>query len=333
MILEIQVKSIYKSRNFVTFDEFTEIANKEASINSDEDLKSVLRYFNQLGIFLHFDQVPKMQKYVIINHQWFYTTLCALLGLSQDSLFINDKVSKQRYKEGLVLKEDLFNMKLDDKIETESLVELLCHIKIIAHFEENNKELYYIPHILPYCPNYQDHYKYLLLEPLQVGYPSGFLPRGFFCSLIVHLLACKQWRKKNFDKNYRNVITFFVNEEFYLRLQDKVYYLEIQVRQNKYCKRRCMYRELGDLRKCLRDTCENLKLDYEKLKYGFLCCDDKMITVELNSATNVCCKCQKPYEMGPLHKLWLKEVSFAIIDYVHAAYCYINIHTYKHISM
>ena len=318
MILEIQVKSIYETRNFITFDEFTKIANEEVSIKSDEDVKSVLRYFNQLGIFLHFDEVPKMQKYVIIDHQWFYSILCTLMKRLSDSSSNNDSASKERYKKGQVLKEDLLSMKLDDKIETESLVELFCHMKIIAQYEKNNEKLFYVPHILPYCLNYQDQYKYLLLEPLQVGFPSGFIPRGFFCSLVVHLLQCEHWRKIESDHNYINVITFIVNEDFYLRLQDKVYYLEIQVRHDKYCERRCMSHELEDLHKCLRETCKNLKLDHEKLKYGFLCCDDKRITVhiELNSTTKIfCTDCQNPYKMGPLHELWFEKVSFNFFYY------------------
>ena len=316
MILEIRVKSSYESKHFITFDEFSKVADTEVSIKSKEDVESVLRYFNQLGIFLYFVEVPKMKHYVIIDHQWFYSKICSLMGLSPDNLSINDRTSKKRFKQGLLLKNDLLNLKLDEEMETESLVELLCHMKIIACYKENSEHLYYIPHILPYCSYYQDQYKYLILEPLLVRFSSGFLPRGFFCSLVVHLLQKPpyehtQWRKIDFDQNYRNVITFYLNEEFYLRLQDKVYYLEIQVRNNKYCKRRCMAREFKEIHNYLYQACENLKLDYEKLEYGFMCCDDHMVTVTLDSTTNVYCKkCQEPYEMGPLHKLWFEEVSF-----------------------
>ena len=320
MILEIRIKSLYESKHFITFDEFSKVANEEVAIKTKEDIESVLRYFNQLGIFLYFVEVHKMKNYVIIDHQWFYSTICSLMGLSFDNFSINDSNSKERFKRGLLLEDDLLNLKLDDEMETKSLVDLLCHMKIIARYEENSKDLCYIPHILPYCSYYQDRYKYLILEPLLVRFSSGFLPRGFFCSLVVHLLQKPpskhtQWKKINFDQNYRNVITFYVNEKFYLRLQDKVYYLEIQGRSDQYCERRCMSRELGEIRDYLDQACKNLNLDDEKLEYGFMCCDDHVVTVKkLDSTTKFYCKkCQKPYEMGPLHKLWFEEVSFMLL--------------------
>lgn len=134
------------------------------------------------------------------------------------------------FEKGFLLKNELLNLKSDDKIETKCLVALLCRMKVLAYYEKYNKEYSYIPHVLPFCEHYHDKNKYLLLEPFLIRFSSGFLPKGFFCSLVVDLLQnppSKQWKKIKFDKNYSNVITFQIKKEFYLRLQDKISYLEI----------------------------------------------------------------------------------------------------------
>ena len=184
MILEIQVKSFCTSTSkpYITLEMFSAIAYKEASVETKEEVSAVLQYFNSLGIFLYFKDVPEMQNYVVINHQWFFNTLCKITCLLCDSSSIIDHDSLEKFKkDGLLHKKKLMRMKWDEKIQVESFVALLLHMKIIACYK---KEFYYIPHILPHCQYYHDKYRYLLLEPLLVKFSSGFLPRGFFCSLF-----------------------------------------------------------------------------------------------------------------------------------------------------
>jgi len=334
MILEIEVKSFCEvnSQSYVTMNKFSEIARTEASIKTQKDVDAVLWHFHSLGIFLHFQDVPEMREYVITDHQWFYNTLCKLVGLSSDSSLIVGRDHLEFKKSGLLLKNKLLNMKWGEKIKIESLVALLRNMKILAYCKKDKKEFCYIPYILPHCHQYHDKYKYLLLEPLLVRFSSGSLPRGFFCSLVVQLLeelpceSCK-WDKVDFNNNYRNVITFNVNDgELYLRLQDKIYYLEVQVRHFEHCMKRCMSQELKSLCNYLHKVCENLNFDSDKLEYGFLCHSDTMEDdhmVVLDSLENPSylkqCEmkeCKKKNEMGPLHDIWFKEVSFNMYMYI-----------------
>ena len=324
MILEIQVKSFceFNSQPYITLDEFSDMADREASIKSKEDVNSVLQYFNSLGIFLYFEHVPEMKNYVITDHQWFCSTLCkitCMLSDTSNSSIIDHDSQKEFKKDGLLQKKKLCKMKWNEKIKIECFVKLLLYMKIIACYK---KEFYYIPLVLPHCERYHDKYRYLLLEPLLIRFSSGFLPRGFFCSLVVHLLqnVPMKWRKVDFNQNYRNVITFRVfdkHNEFFLRLQDKIYYLEIEVRHHEYFKRRCMFPELEILRDYLNNVCTNLKFDPSKLQYGFLCHgdseDDHMVVLDsIQDPVDLegCKKCGKQNFMGPLHKIWFEDVSF-----------------------
>ena len=72
-------------------------------------------------------------------------------------------------------------------------------------------------------------------------------------------------------QHFRNVMTFLLPNDLYLRLQDKIHYLEIQVRHYQHCKGVSMFKELEILCKRLFKVCKTLKLDWNKLQFGFLC--------------------------------------------------------------
>ena len=315
MILQIQVKSLCdsKSKPYITLEEFTEIAYKEASFETTEDVESVLEYFDLLGIFLYFKE---MKNYVIIDQQWFCNTLCKLVGLSPDDN-PNIDIQKKFKNEGLLCKSVLKNIKWDKMTKEiiEPLLGLLVDKKILACYEND----YYFPHALPYCEHYHDKCKYLLAEPLLVRFSGGFLPTGFFCTLVIHLLQTKsrKWTKLNCSQAYSNVITFKVDDTLFLRLQDKRFYIEVQARHQKSNAERCMLHELECLREHLGEVCTTLKLDSDKLEYGFLCTgpleDNHMVV--LDSIENPCLKqcdyegCKMYNEMGRLYKVWFEEVS------------------------
>ena len=330
MILEIRVKEFCEvnSKHYITLEKFSKIARTEAAIESSKDVDSVLNYFHLLGIFLHFNFKCKdfpdiqMQEYVITDHQWFYKTLCNVVGVLSDKPTSANYKRADKFKEtGLLRKEEFSNMEWNEGIKIDFFLGLLLRWKIIAVCGED----YFIPYVLPYCQYYFDKYKYLLVEPLLVRFSSGFLPRGFFCSLVVDLLQRlpAYWYKVYYSQNYRNVITFRVDDEednFFLRLQDKIYYLEIQVRHDKDCNKRCVNKEFDIIRRFLHSVCDNLNLDPDKLEYGFICNDDSegdskvdhMVVLDSNLQNpklKHCSKCMKSSKMGPLHKLWFDEVS------------------------
>ena len=268
MILEIIVKLHCNSKKipYITYQEFIDIAREDGSIEEEEEAKKALYYFHSRGILLHFQEVPKMSGYVIVEHQWLYDQLSMLVTISSESPSCGD---------GVLLKSKLPKIKMEGSIKMENLISLLDHKKILASYTINSKEHYYLPFVLPYCQQYIDKFKFLLLEPLLIRFSSGFLPRGFFCSLAVHFLQDKPdgWISlhENTNKHFRNVMTFLLPNNFYLRLQDKIYYLELQVRHYNYCKGEGMLKELGIVCKYLHKVCETLRFDYSKLQFGYLC--------------------------------------------------------------
>ena len=343
MILELAVKLFCDSKKvpYITYQTFIDIAIKEASID-EEEAKNVLYYFHSRGIFLNFQEVCEMSDFVIVEQQWLYDQLSMLVTVSSEDPSCGDH--------GIIMKSNLPKIEVDGGIKMENLISLLEDKNILASYTQNSKVHYYLPFVLPYCHQYADNFKFLLLEPLLVRFSSGFLPRGLFCSLVVHFLQNKPdgWISlhENTNKHFRNVMTFHLPNNLYLTLQDKIYYLEIQVRHNQHCKGESMLKELETICKYLHKVCKTMKFDYQKLQFGFLCqqgawdeeshmgtllepsscnskycrkCQNQIVMFPFVDDYNLiycercnnrihCKKCRNTTDMGDLHKLWFKEI-------------------------
>ena len=319
MILELEIKLYCNTENvpYITYQRFLEFARKKSSIK-EEEAKNALHYFHSHGILLHFQEVPDMWDYIIVKHQWLYDQLSMLITVSSDNPSCGDNFSR-----GILRKNELPKIEMGGDIKMENLISLLDYKKILAKYTKDNKDYYYLPFVLPYCQHYIDKCKFLLLEPLLVRFSSGFLPRGFFCSLVVHFLQKipPGWKSQLQDtnKHFRNVITFLLPNNLYLRLQDKIYYLEVQIRHYQHCKGECMLKEFKILYEYLQNVCKTLGFDGTKLQFGFLCqCiklneeDHIVVLPSINDPLSYnpiyCEKCQNQSVLGELHKLWFKEV-------------------------
>ena len=344
MILELTVKLYCDSKKvpYITYQKFVDIAAdvEKASLNKEET-KKALYYFHSRGIFLNFKEVSKMSDYVIVEQQWLYDQLSMIVTVSSENPSCGDH--------GIIMKSKLPKIEIDGGIEMENLISLLEDKKILASYTKNNKVHYYLPFVLPYCQQYTDKFKFLLLEPLLVRFSSGFLPRVFFCSLVVHFLqnVPDGWKSlhENTNKYFRNVMTFLLPNNHYLRLEDKIYYLEIQVRHYQHCKGESMLKELETICKYLHEVCKTMNFDCQKLHFGFPCqhgkwdeeihmaaleCQNQIVTLPFMDDSLLCnliscgswiyCeKCQNRTDMGDLHKLWFKEakVNSYIVSIVH----------------
>ena len=310
MILELAIKLHCSSKGengfyikvpYITFQMFLDIAKNKASIEQEE-AKEALKYFHSHGILLHF---PEMGDYVIVNHQWLYEQLSKLVTESPGCLH------SCHFAHGILLKHKLAKIEMEENTEMErpikmgDLISLLNSKKILASYTVNNEERYYLPFVLPYSQQYADKFKFLVLEPLLIRFSSGFLPRGFFCSLVVHFLQKMPdgWTSSlnmKTNQHFRNVMTFLLPNNLCLRLQDKIKYLEIQVRHDQHNKGESMLKELKILCKYLYEVCEALKFDCNNLEFSFLCQptkwdeEDHMPVVLLKPSSNnlKCKKCQ-----------------------------------------
>ena len=325
MILELELQDLYQNNGtkFITYEEYKRIATEKASM-VPEEIEESLEHFDFLGVLLHFQRVSGLCDYVIIDHQWLFDNLAMIMHLSPDDIDFQDHHFKKRFKEKRILaRGELCIVNWDDELPPVYFFNLLLFLKVIAIVTLNEVDYYYMPCILSSTKQYSDKYRFLYSEPLLVQFSSGFLPRGFFCSLVVHLLQNLPpgWdHQLHNTEYYSNVITFRLLDKSFLRLHDKTTYLEVQIRHYTRSLHNFYHsRVFPALSKYFKDVCIKLNFNCEKLQYGFLCHDGesnddhiaiiKPFEFPLPSELQCCRKCPNLTKLDEFHNIWFKEVS------------------------
>ena len=324
MILELELQELHEDLGikYITREEYTTIATEKASI-VPEEVEESLQYFDFLGVFLHFKKVPDLCDYVIIDHQWLFDNLAKIMHLSPDDIDFQDHHLKKQFKERrLLAKTELRIIHWDDKLSPKYFFNLLIFLKVIATVMLDEVEYYYMPCILSSINQYHDKNIFLYSEPLLIQFSSGFLPRGFFCSLVVHLLQNLPtgWDHQLHNiEHFSNVITFRLPDKSFLRLHDKTSYLEIQIRH--YVRNLHTFyhsKVFPVLSEYFKVVCNKLNFNHKKLQYGFLCHDSKTnddhiaiikpFELPLPSELECCRKCPNLTKLEEFHKIWFEEV-------------------------
>ena len=328
MILQLTLQDLCVThhKKYITYGEYMEIAKKSVSICDEEEINATLIYFHFIGLLLYF-QNPSLCDYIIINLQWLYTNLAKVMRLSLKDVKIDDRTLRKKFDEKRLLpsKQSDCEIKLEDvsQQELECFFKILMHLKVIAIVTIDDKDFYYLPCVLSNLRMYDDKHKHLLSEPLLVQFTSGFLPRGFFCSLVVHLLndQPEKWEHQlhRSAKNFSDLMIFRLPDKTYLYLHDKIFYLKVEVRHERKYVDAWYHFELFDvLQKYLIRVCKQLNFDHHKLQYGFLCLanendGDHIAVIDLpeiirNKCTRVCSReCSNVTELDESHTIWFEK--------------------------
>ena len=302
MLLELEIRHVCSKRQqaYISFQECVAIARETGLMSKVEEIKSVLLYHHLLGVLIHFEDVPGLRDYVIVDHQWWFDKLSNIISIT--FLKASDDhhaVQKLKYQ-GLLTEEVLQHVEWKDDIKEEFFLTLLVHMRIIAPiFTEKELKEYFIPFILPTCNLKQSskllhRYGHLQGQPLVVHFQSGLLPRGMFCSLIVELLqhSPKGWHShfshEGVHHTFSNLITFRVHDGYSLSLLDQVSYLEVQIRHLEEEFSIPIHNGVYNyLVYALTEVCIHLNFDYERLQYGFVCQCGKGIGNHIAVVSNI----------------------------------------------
>jgi len=306
LLLELEIKQCCMSndnKSYMTFDEVYTLC-KKCSISDDEEyIRSFLKSYHILGIFLFYD-VPRVENpIVIINHQWLFDNLSKLVDFAikakHDSL---DQRLQLSLKKGLVSRKFMEEIKFD--LTNDYFIKLLEHLKIIAPVSTGPEASYFIPCILPTYPldndddklNFLDEYggshsaRPLLIQISNNSSADSYygLPRGVFCCLVVYLLQLQNtdptWyflrmQYSNKEDNpciYHNLVIFQYSPndkcEHYIILIDRFIYLEIQIRSKEKPESNQIYIDIkGLMKSSVKKVCEELKIVTDNLCVAFAC--------------------------------------------------------------
>ena len=299
-MLEIQLLTLYKDKqkSCVKLADIEKMVSKYLKIS---ELKEALRFYHILGVLLYFDKV--MDEYVIIDSQWLFNNLTTIITstFASEERLINDAILSKFKNRGL------FNEILLDKIalnteciEKRTFLQLLEHLKIIAHTKENGQDFYFMPSILPSCNipqncsineinksffpekdygyhNFKLNEECIMVKPLLIQFTFGTIPRGFLCYLVIQLLHDNKdlfiYGENDENKLYRcaDLITLKRFPHHYLSILDRISYLEVQVRVEDDSCLSFHYEVQTAVTKSLNSICEDFGWQFNDLRYGFLC--------------------------------------------------------------
>ena len=324
MLLELEIQQFCEQNHkaYISFEQCLKLAKDGGLISSDKEVKDALNYHHFLGVLLYFKEINGLCDFIIIDHQWWFDKLSSIICLTLEQSYDHHAVNKLKFQ-GILSKKLLDYIEWNDDIKKEYFLSLLYHKKIIACLEEDT---YFIPFVLPpYNPQGNEtlkQYGEIHGEPLFVQFDLGLLPRGFFCSLVVHLLQkLPEGWQLHFSNDleechiFNNLITFRLPDAYSLSLFDNVSYLELQIRhKEKNVQNSAHHDAYQNLVPFLAKVCE--LFDVKRLRYGFLClCESNIgnhiafLQDALSSAKFATCAVNSTnsIRMTPSHMLWFSQ--------------------------
>ena len=324
------------------YEEVIPIA-KECGI-SEEEVPSVLHFYHQLGVFLHYTKIKLLQNTIIVKPQWLIQQLCKLLlpemfGSRPEYLTRqwNDLEGKGVLEERLY--QDIWG---DCGLEggAQVLVDLLEHFdlakEIEAEWAEGHK--YFVPCMLKArsqkCPTEGMMHQEIVrkAESLHIIFSTGYIPPGFFIRLAARMINSKKCTLFIKGSIYRDSITFHFGEVDKVTLSESKSLTSIQVDFIRVARRERSGIHFAE--SCFNFRNELAKMCKEALRwfpsiennFAFRCsCYEQagehfaIINDNTYRESQKLCSQGRPYIMDPGHKYWLQpeppvEVNSCLYD-------------------
>ena len=224
------LRRMAKNKPYFTLKEVVAVA--EACTIPRDSVPSVLKFYHDLAVFLHYDKIPSLSSTVIADPQWLIKQIAKLLALEGF-----EKVRAPRLWDILrnrgILVEALYAEiwkastadELNPCLPPQSIVDLLKHFLIVAPVNIHGKvhnlkgKEYFVPSVLPPLPVTQNGASTDIpsLErraaPLHLVFPDiKYLPPGFFTRLATTLSQEHDYDIAFGHGIYRNRVSFTLGQ-------------------------------------------------------------------------------------------------------------------------
>jgi len=244
----------------------------------EKDVDSILMYFHELGVLLHYKNIPTISHVVFCSPQWLFDKLTKLIEVKYDPP--HDIAKHNKIKQGTFDKEFLNGIYCEDFISSdvlnyEHLCELFVSLNIMAVLP-GETDKYFMPALLNPAPKIIDTLQYgkKLYDTLIVKFENRYIPRGVFCCLVVECMKnAIGWSVLHGETAYKDLIIFQISTDLdlYVFLQDKINSITIDM----YHKSKSPLQMSADLLcntlyKSLKAVCTQLKIN-DNYSLGFFC--------------------------------------------------------------
>ena len=336
------LKKCVGSKPVLSYEQIVPIA-KECGI-SESVVPSVLHFYHEMGVFLHYISIKSLSQTVIVEPQWLIQQLCKLLMPEWYSRRPDGTKNLWQYlhKYGILV-EPLYCKLWDDcglSGGAQAIVDLLDHFDLAKKIMSVPKEVqrhfgpkYFIPCMLKNLSQ-EDiqtkkkvHLQYLIKQAatLHIMFTTKYVPPGFFVRLAAHLTKSKKCRPLFESGTYRNCISFYYNEIDRVMISESISGLSIQADMIRVDERETLLNRFSDscfaFRNELSTICSDVLhwLQSVEFDFAFKCsCSTTnvehfaVINDKMHQSSHVpCCEggvCKFKSE----HKLWLQEAPLTL---------------------
>ena len=329
------LQNVSKDDPVLTYSQVSIIA-ESCSIANDV-VPSVLHFYHQLGVMLHYINIPSLANTIIVEPQWLINQLRLLLmpawfGHRPQHL---QRIWKWLEEKGVLVEELYQEIWKDCGLEDgpQALVDLLDHFDLAKEISQCPTDMefslgkkYFVPCMLKARPNGAPAGISLLdgsvreAATLHITFNMGYVPPGFFVRLVAQMTKDKDFTPLLEGVVYRDSITFRCDEIDYLTIKESLESIEIRFSRKALRRKHNIHfaKACVSLRQRLFQICINVLhwLPSIKVYFAFksLCSDRTAsncfvkITPEVHRESTLFCKHVKKFNFCKEHKYWLGNV-------------------------
>ena len=332
------LKNTVGDRSVLLYEEVIPIA-KECGIPKEE-VPSVLHFYHQLGVFLHYTKVKSLQTTIIVKPQWLIQHLCKLLLPEMFGSRPEHLTRQWNDLEGKgVLEERLYRDIWEDcglEGGAQALVDLLEHFDLAKEISSVPKKVkpsegrkYFVPCMLKArsqrgpMENMMCQEIVQKAETLHITFTTGYIPPGFFVRLAVRMIS-SETSTCPFERGmYRDSITFRCGELDRVTISESESLESVQVDFIRVARRKQSAIHFADsclsFRKELSTMCKNALSWFPSIEhdFAFRCsCSEHarehfaIIDDDTNHESHVFCRLDRQCRMNSGHKYWLQGAKF-----------------------
>ena len=330
------LKKCVGSTPILSYEQIVSIA-KECGI-PESVVPSVLHFYHEMGVFLHYISIKSLSQTVIVEPQWLIQQLCKLLMPEWYSCRPDGTKNLWQYlhKYGILV-EPLYCKLWDDCGLTgrgQAIVDLLDHFDLAKKIFSVPKEVrrfgqtYFIPCMLTNLSQEdiqakkKEHLQYAIKQAatLHIMFTTKYVPPGFFVRLAAHLINSQNCRPLFESGTSRNCISFYYNEFDRVIISESISGLSIQADMMRVAKHTPLLNHFSDsclaFRNELSTICNDVLrwLRSVEFDFAFKCSCSRtnvehfaVINDKMHQLSHVPCCEGGVCEIKSKHKLWLQE--------------------------
>ena len=197
------------------------VAVGEACGIVEDVVPSVLHFYHELAVFLHYTQIKSLSQYIITDPQWLIKQFGKLLAPEQFQQKVSNQALWKPLQEKGILVQPLYEeVWKGSSLQPQSLAKLLEHFCLAALIEPQQNvttfpgQEYFIPSVLPSASSTTDNATKFVKKssPLHLTFSTQYVPPGFFTRLATTLTKKSKCHLLIARGVFRNKMTFAYGE-------------------------------------------------------------------------------------------------------------------------